>query len=59
MTETRTPSWTSTQVGSARVTFGQPFYGKRKIIANAPLSRNGFRDLIEALQQAEKAYSDG
>ena len=52
----RTPTWASVKVGSAKVTFGKPYYGKRKIIANAPLSANGFHELMTALAQAESEY---
>ena len=56
MSDQRTPIWASIKVGSAKVTFGKPYYGKRKIIANAPLSVNGFHDLMAALAQAEAEY---
>lgn len=59
MGDARTPTWKTVQVGNATVTFGKPYYGKRKIIANAPLSRSSFADLIEALRQAEREFSDG
>jgi hypothetical protein len=49
-------SWSSVRHGDAVVTFGKPFYGKRKIIANAPLSANNFDALIEALTEARRAY---
>lgn len=43
--------------GSASVSHGQQFYGhRRRIIANAPLSLNGFDDLISALTEARSAY---
>jgi hypothetical protein len=49
-------TWASIRRGDAVVTFGKPFYGKRKIIANAPLSANNFDALIEALTEARRAY---
>jgi hypothetical protein len=49
-------SWSSIRCGDAVVTFGKPFYGKRKIIANAPLSANNFDALIQALTDARHAY---
>lgn len=45
--------------GDALVSYGQPFYGGKKIIANAPLSANNFDALIEALQEAKRAYLGG
>ena len=51
-------SWHSVRCGDAIVTFGKPFYGKRKIIANAPLSANNFDALIQALTEARQAYLD-
>lgn len=42
--------------GCASVSYGQPFYGKTRIVANAPLSRNAFDDLIAALTQARDSY---
>jgi hypothetical protein len=44
------------RVDDAVVSFGQPFYGKRRIIANAPLSANNFDALIQALTEAKQAY---
>jgi hypothetical protein len=49
-------SWSSVRRGDAVVTFGKPYYGKRKIIANAPLSENNFDALIEALAEAKRKY---
>ena len=34
----------------------KPYYGKRRIWGNAPLSANDFDALIEALQEAKAAY---
>lgn len=48
--------WSSVRRGEAVVTFGQPYYGKRRIIANAPLSVINFNDLIEALTEAREVY---
>lgn len=45
------------KVGTASVSYGPHFYGHRsRIIANAPLSLNGFDDLISALTAARIAY---
>lgn len=49
-------SWRSFTSGDARVSIGKPYYGKRSIIANAPLSENNFDALIDALIQARDAY---
>lgn len=49
-------NWASIVRGECRVTYGKPFYGKRKIIANAPLSGNNFDALIEALKAAKALY---
>jgi hypothetical protein len=49
-------NWASIVRGECRVTYGKPFYGKRKIIANAPLSANNFDALIEALKAAKALY---
>jgi hypothetical protein len=51
-------TWSSVHQGGAVVTYGKPFYGKRKIIANAPLSAAGFDDLIEALTEARQRYQN-
>lgn len=49
-------TWRSFRRGDAvRVSVGKPFYGKAAIIANAPLSRNNFDALIDALQEARAA----
>lgn len=58
MTEENNPNWTSVRSGEAVVSFGEPYYGKRRIIANAPLALNSFDDLIDALIKARFAYKD-
>lgn len=49
-------SWSTVRCGDAVVTFGKPYYGKRRIIANAPLSANNFDALVQALTEARDVY---
>jgi broad specificity phosphatase PhoE len=51
--------WTLFRHGEATVSVGQPFYGRPKIVGNAPLSANGFDALIAALAEAKRAYQEG
>lgn len=44
--------------GKAVVSVGKPFYGNRKIIANAPLNAASFDDLIACLTEAKAGYQD-
>ena len=57
MSDPRTPTWKTIRVGSSTVTFGKPYYGKRKIVANAPLTPGSFAELAEALRLAEQEYA--
>jgi len=58
MSDGRVPTWKTVRVGSATVTFGKPYYGKRKIVANAPLTGEAFAELVEALQLAARQYAE-
>lgn len=51
-----TEEWHSFTSGDAKVSYGQPFYGKPRIIANAPLHDDAFQDLIQAITYARDAY---
>lgn len=42
--------------GDAAASYGQPNYGKRRIVANAPLSANNFDAMIQALTELKKVY---
>lgn len=43
--------------GDATISYGKPFWGPPRIIANAHLTPQGFNDLTEALNQARDAYT--
>jgi hypothetical protein len=58
-TEGTVSDWTLFRHGEATVSVGQPFYGQRRIVGNAPLSANNFDALIEALTEAKRAYQEG
>ncbi len=53
-----TTHWSTLRRGEATVTYGKPYYGKPRIIANAPLTLTSFDHLIEALQTARDHYKD-
>ena len=49
--------WTTIRRGQVTVAYGKPFYGKDKIIANAPLSEEGFEALALAVAEAREYWT--